>query len=434
MYLGIDDTDSRVGMCTTFAGLKAILRINEMGYDIIGYPRLVRLNPNIPWKTRGNGSVVIRFGRGTGERIKIGEHHGEELFSRAFEKREEAKVNIDDILDSLEPLFVLSDKNTNPGVVLSRRKLPEGLYWKAVREIVRVEEVEEILSVQGAEYRKYKMGRGIIGAAAGIAWRARRKTYELLAYVEKGDAERYVSKESVKMIDREIPTTFDNYDYQNDYVAVMPNSRTPVLFGIRGTELRDLFRAREIVESSPYDSFLLYETNQASDDHLVRKKIREIKRYESVIIRGKVSKAPRRIPGGHVIFEVSDSSGTIPCASYEPTKGFRDIVANLNPGDEVEVCGGVRAEPLTVNIEKIKIIHAPPIRVKIANPVCPVCGRRMESIGRGKGYRCRRCGTRAKEEDAEFKIIERNIEGFHEVPVIARRHLSRPLKLMGNVF
>ena len=430
----MDDTDSREGMCTTFAGLKAILRIIELGYDIIGYPRLVRLNPNIPWKTRGNGSVVIRFGRGAGERIKIGEYRGEEIFAWTSQRKEDVKVSLGEILHGIEDLFVLDDEGTNPGVVLSGRKLPEGLYWRAVRGVLSVAEVEGILREHGAEYRKYKNGRGIIGASAGIAWRAKRRTYELLTYVEDSGGDRYVSAESVKRMDREIETTFDNYDYENDYVAIMPSSRTPVLFGIRGTSPPDLMRAREIVESSPYDSFLVYETNQGSDDHLVRKRIGEVKPYESVIIRGRVSREPRRIPGGHVIFEVSDPSGTIPCAAYEPTKGFREIVSRLAVGDEVEVYGGVRAEPLTVNIEKIRIIKTPPLRVKVANPICPVCGRRMESIGRGKGYRCRRCGTRAGEEDAEFITVERGIEGFHEVPVIARRHLSRPLKLMGNVF
>jgi tRNA(Ile2)-agmatinylcytidine synthase len=140
-----------------------------------------------------------------------------------------------------------------------------------------------------------------------------------------------------------------------------------------------------------------------------------------------------------VIFRIADGTGEIACAAYEPTKGFRDVVSALIPGDEVEVYGGVRAEPLTINVEKIRIISAPPQRVKISNPVCPHCNRKMESVGAGKGYRCRRCGYRLGEEAAEYRVVERNIEGFYEVPVIARRHLARPLKLirednMGNVF
>jgi tRNA(Ile2)-agmatinylcytidine synthase len=65
VYIGIDDTDSRKGMCTTYLALELVKEFqNEL--DLIGYPRLVRLNPNIPWKTRGNGAVCVRLGTGKG--------------------------------------------------------------------------------------------------------------------------------------------------------------------------------------------------------------------------------------------------------------------------------------------------------------------------------------------------------------------------------
>ena len=65
IHIGIDDTDSVSGMCTTYLASELILEFNEC--DVIGYPRLVRLNPNIPWKTRGNGAICLRFGKGVGE-------------------------------------------------------------------------------------------------------------------------------------------------------------------------------------------------------------------------------------------------------------------------------------------------------------------------------------------------------------------------------
>ncbi|MDD1734711.1 MAG: tRNA(Ile2) 2-agmatinylcytidine synthetase, partial [Methanothrix sp.] len=57
---------------------------------------------------------------------------------------------------------------------------------------------------------------------------------------------------------------------------------------------------------------------------------------------------------------------------------------------------------------------------------CPDCGRRMESAGRGQGYRCRRCKTSAPERvrSAQPREIE---AGYYEVPPCARRHLSKPL-------
>jgi len=29
--------------------------------ELIGFPRLIRLNPNVPFKTRGNGALSIEF-------------------------------------------------------------------------------------------------------------------------------------------------------------------------------------------------------------------------------------------------------------------------------------------------------------------------------------------------------------------------------------
>ena len=65
LWVGVDDTDSLQGMCTTFLATEIIRDLTE-DFDLIGYPRLVRLNPNIPWKTRGNGAVCLRFGAGVG--------------------------------------------------------------------------------------------------------------------------------------------------------------------------------------------------------------------------------------------------------------------------------------------------------------------------------------------------------------------------------
>ena len=48
-------------------------------YDVIGYPRLVRLNPNIPWKTRGNGAISLQVGKEGKKKIKIGEIDEEDI-------------------------------------------------------------------------------------------------------------------------------------------------------------------------------------------------------------------------------------------------------------------------------------------------------------------------------------------------------------------
>ena len=70
LHIGIDDTDSPKGMCTTFLAYKIINRLKKENVDFLDYPNLVRFNPNIPWKTRGNGAVGIKISTSNPEKIK----------------------------------------------------------------------------------------------------------------------------------------------------------------------------------------------------------------------------------------------------------------------------------------------------------------------------------------------------------------------------
>jgi tRNA(Ile2)-agmatinylcytidine synthase len=105
-------------------------------------------------------------------------------------------------------------------------------------------------------------------------------------------------------------------------------------------------------------------------------------------------------------------------------------VKGLIQGDSVVVHGGVRKRPglpLTINLEKLEVLKLKPKFLR-RNPRCPKCGKRMKSEGKGKGYSCRRCKTRAPSDSIEIIPIEREIDiGKFEVPPRARRHLTRPL-------
>ena len=45
LWIGIDDTDSPKGMCTTYLAVIAIEELQREGVEVIGFPRLIRLNP-----------------------------------------------------------------------------------------------------------------------------------------------------------------------------------------------------------------------------------------------------------------------------------------------------------------------------------------------------------------------------------------------------
>ncbi|MEX0764417.1 MAG: DNA-binding protein, partial [Nitrosopumilaceae archaeon] len=61
LHIGFDDTDSRNGMCTTFLAYKIVEYLKKEHAEFLDYPYLIRFNPNIPWKTRGNGAVAIKI-------------------------------------------------------------------------------------------------------------------------------------------------------------------------------------------------------------------------------------------------------------------------------------------------------------------------------------------------------------------------------------
>lgn len=430
MWLGVDDTDSREGMCTTHLAGELIATLNEAGLDIIGYPRLVRLNPTVPWKTRGNGAIAIQFGRGGGERRLIGQVRGKRYGYGRLSSPGDTQGLFHRLAEVVQRRARLDSADTHPGLVMSRVKPPAALYREAVHGIVEREVVEGVLKEVGARYRGFNQGRGIIGAAAALAWRPGDRTYELIAYRNGGP--RWVNEESVRRMDRCCPDTFDNYDYAHRHVKIMPASPCPVLYGIRGESPGGVRAAMKKVESSALQGWLLFVTNQGTDAHLEKKKAGAVQPFSSVIVTGTVSREPRTIEGGHVLFRIRDATGSVDCAAYEPTKEFRHVVRRLRKGDVVTVCGGVREEPLTVNLEKMCIRRLAEVWEKRENPVCPHCGKHMKSAGRQKGYRCPTCGRRAGEGEGRFVRVERGLScGWYEVPVVARRHLAKPLKRMG---
>jgi tRNA(Ile2)-agmatinylcytidine synthase len=414
--------------------VKTIIQHLMEDYEIIGYPRLVRLNPNIPWKTRGNGALSLQVGRKRGTiKRKIGEIDGTDVFcSLTFtqELNEKDRSHIHGIIqDIVRTQAHVDDENTNPGFVMLSARPDNDLYKKAVTRIVPLDEVLSTLHRLHATFEGYKNQRGLIGATAAIAWEPVDRTFEVIAYRMKDHwgTKRSVDSESVKKMDATFRTTFDNYDYRNHHNRIAPNSPCPILFGIRGDDAEELMSAVGVVRSEPVDSWLVFESNQGTDDHLQRKPINQIQPFESVITEGSVVENPRTIPGGHVLFTLQDSTGSIPCAAYEPTKEFRTIIRVLHASDTVEVYGGVREEPLTVNLEKINITHLMTVREKSENPVCPVCGKHMKSKGTEQGYKCKVCKTTSDKPILREK--PRTITpGFYEVPVCARRHLSKPLK------
>lgn len=465
-YIGIDDTDSITGGCTTYFALEVIGSLKK--WSCCGFPRLVRLNPNIPWKTRGNGAIALRLlpnesieGISNKNRIQIGSIKNEPVWSHILDEASIKEIHgiervdslVGELLTSISALVeknsMLDDIKTNPGIVVGIKNLELALYKRCVTEVVELEDVESVLKREGHSYTGFKNRRGIIGAAASLAWRpgddaGRRSpshTYELIAYREKNrwGTTRCWDENSAAKLDGMIPTTFDNYDIENGVPRIAPNTPCPVFYGVRGTNPEDLSRALEIVKvDEPVDRWVIFETNHASDDHLRKSNVADFEPYSSVQVEGIVAQKAYTTKGGHTFLKMIDSKGReFVCAAYEPTKQFRDIIRGLIEGDCVCVFGGLRSGEgpelslPTLNLEKLRIIKTVELLQKVGNPRCKSCGKTMKSTGQNQGFRCRECGMSAPEEDALYESVDRTIgPGWYEVPICARRHLSCPIRLM----
>ncbi|MCY0883717.1 MAG: tRNA(Ile2) 2-agmatinylcytidine synthetase TiaS, partial [Acidianus infernus] len=57
--IGIDDHDSPNRGCTTHFATNLIKILYKNGIKLLDFPYLIRLNPNIPWKTRGNAAIKL---------------------------------------------------------------------------------------------------------------------------------------------------------------------------------------------------------------------------------------------------------------------------------------------------------------------------------------------------------------------------------------
>ena len=430
IWIGIDDTDSPRGGCTTWV-LTELLRLGrEEGVDLLGEPRLVRLNPNIPWKTRGNAALAARFGHGRGPRRKVGEVAGRTVWSYAeggplseAEGRRFRAAAWARVLAGSRT----GERGTDPALVAIDHRLPAEGYWRAVREVVAVGDVRRLLDEHGAWYRTRGSRRGLIGAAAAIAWPGRRVTWELIAYrtAERVGRQRSVDAASVRAAARHYASLFLCDDPRTRRLLVAPHTDCPILFGLRSTRRSPLPAARERIRSEPVDRWVVFRTNQASGDHLVDRAWAETSPFSSARFRATVRDWPTAGAGGHVRIPLFDPLGRpVDAIAFEPTKTLPRVVASLIPGDRALVWGSRGTDPV-LRLEGIRLVRLLPRYARTRPPRCPDCGRSTSSLGRGRGFRCPGCRRRFPPEAATRAAIPPRfpLGEYHPTPS-ARRHLA----------
>jgi len=424
MHIGIDDTDSTKGGCTTYLAAALIEKLTQKQVQFTDYPALIRLNPNVPWKTRGNGAICLRFRYPTQLADDI-----KQLTLNLWEQHSQ-----------------ISNKGTNPGIVFYQQEnIPQEVTIFSRRtenSIVTLNETLKLIRRIGAEALGYNTCRGIIGAIAAIGETLTDDyTYELIAYrtTAKWGTQRLVDKESIFNMDQLLqPKVFNNVDTEKKRIIITPRGSDPVLFGIRGESAEIVKQAFDLVKPlEPVERWVIFRSNQGTDAHLKRVSvIDKLEHGSSVILKGVVSKNPQIVPVRHVIFSLKDLYGEIDCAAYEPTGNLRKIARELVIGDCIEVMGAVhkatKNRPLTINLEKINILT---LNQKLIhhNPLCPNCQKRLKSMGKGQGFRCEKCGKKFTTLKKQETLSPRTLKpGLYITAIRSQRHLTKPMRRIGQ--
>ena len=424
MHIGLDDTDSTKGGCTTYLAALLIEKLANFQVRFIDYPGLIRLNPNVPWKTRGNGALCLRF-----------------KYPAAFEQEIEEAA-----LELWEENSAIKEKGTDPGIVFfHRQEIPEEFTIfskRAETSIVTLKKALLLIKKFGAEACGFNSSRGIIGALAAIGETLNcDHTYELIAYrtPQNCGSKRQVDAASIFEMDKQLqPYTFNNVDSEKRRVIITPRGPDPILFGIRGETPEVVKKAYTLVKPlEPVERWVIFRTNQGTDAHLKHAQaLSDVKPYSSVIAKGVVSQNPWIVPLRHVIFSIEGDTAEVDCAAYEPTGNLRKIARELIVGDSVEVFGAAhkatKSRPLTINLEKINILSLA-TKTLFENPLCPRCGKRLKSMGKNQGFRCESCGRKYGDLKKKESLVPRMLKaGLYVTSTRSQRHLTKPLRRYGQ--
>ncbi len=419
LNVGFDDTDSPKGMCTTFLAYKIVDLLQRQKTEFLDFPRLIRFNPNIPWKTRGNGAVSFRIKTKKPSKIK-------------------------NQIKNLVSKYSDTENGANPGLVFFERDdiPPEFIQFSklALWQLISRNNAKKFAKENNLEVHYQGNGQGLIGAIGAIGYDFTDHTLELLSYRRKSKfgKERKISTRSVRnMQEKTFPDTFNSFDTKKGRVLITPHGPDPVFYGVRGENVDSLVYATKILKTTEkLDGYMIFKSNQGTGDHLKNElTLENIKPYASGKISGAVSSVPKIAKGGHVFFKIISRNHEFWCAVYRPT-GMTAVASYLLRGDQICVGGGVRRAsknfPRILNLEFIDVVSLVK-NTTLNNPQCTKCHKKMKSKGTNQGFQCIRCGEKSFKKTTS-EIPRKNIKKQLYLPKIsAHRHLSRPLQRIGTL-
>jgi len=411
LHIGIDDTDSPKGMCTTFLSYQIVKFLEKQDIEFVDFPSLIRFNPNIPWKTRGNGAVRLIIKTKNPKKIK-------------------------NKITQLVARYSDTKNGANPGLVFYQNKEIPASFHKfsklALWKLISRRRAKQFVLENNIESFYLGNGQGLVGAISAVGYKFFDHTFELLCYRKKSQfgKKRSVSSDSVKkMQSATFPETFSSYDSENDRVLITPHGPDPVFYGIRGETIKSVVRASTIVSTDEkLDGYMVFKSNQGTGDHLKNElQVNDLKPFTSGFLVGEVCNKPVTEQGGHVFFSIQVGDRKIRCGVYKQTK-ITKTAQDLIPGDKIRLGGGIRKASKNyervLNVEFLDVIKLEK-NILLTNPTCKTCNKKMKSKGNRQGFECFRCGNKSFSKSS--LEIPRKIQRKLYLPAIsAHRHLTRP--------
>jgi len=388
-WLGLDDTDSLKGGCTTEVLYRLIQSLPQ--HVGVGQARLVRLWPFARRRTRGNAAVAVELST------------SDEPALLAF--LDEYWVN------HLLPLKGVVEESehsereqypSDPGMVWFTDKINDEEFY---RRGLRGELFLEQLPIPNHSWG----GHGRIGATLAVLWPAKRTTFEAIAWRESTNKNpRQLDQNAMNDIE-EMAESFLCRDERLGTSLLAPRGASPVLFGIRTWTQDAANEALELLLNAPEteatSGSMVFETNHATNDHL----------DEPIEIR--VEKV-EILKGGHTLIH----SGEHRCVAFKESGEIARICQQLQPHDILE-CNGLMAPDRSIHIEVLRIRH---LVTNQNRPSCPTCEKALSSMGVNQGLRCKKCGFKTEDAWTEtHRDLPRN--QWIQPPASSRRHLAKPL-------
>ncbi|MCE4601929.1 MAG: DUF1743 domain-containing protein [Desulfurococcales archaeon] len=375
--IAFDDIDNRVGGCTTHFTTLFLLEASKHLESMLDYPILARLNPAIPWKTRGNAATALRIETRLGpeELLELASWMAEEYISG----RPEAT-------------------GKRPGIVVSegepwRDPRLRRIYREALTSIVSPSRVTRLLDKMGILYRG---GRGVVGAAAATAALGPGDpyTFEVIGYrsPDTWSPGRRILW-SVYSTSTWPSCTFNNVEWASLEASAAPGGADPVLAGVRG-----YCPFTDWCLSAGADVCVVFRSNQHTGVHHIPL-TPQLTPYSVGYANAMIIGRPVQLPKGHTVVEAKVLNRSVDLAFFRETWPLNIVARGLREGDIVGVLAHVK--PYTVNgkpvlaVELLDILQLRQDKAQ-ANPRCPLCGSSMKSMGSKGGFKCPQCGYKSR--------------------------------------